>query len=106
MGNNVRAAAASLAILVFCLCAHATPVADKSKHNPEVDALAELLGIPIHEDVGPKRQKMPEYLQSVYDCLGSGSTDCLPDGTADANIVRSFLGTGTCYSQNDPKFQY
>lgn len=98
---------ASMATLVLLLCVHIsrTPVlaTENSKmksqqYAMEIDALAEVLGIPIHEDVGPKRQKIPEFLQTIYDCWNSGSTDCLPEGISDANVVRSFLGAGefTC----------
>lgn len=59
----------------------------------ELTALAEVLGIPMDEDVGPKRDKMPEFLETVYDCWRSSSGNCgMPDAASDANVVRSFLG--------------
>lgn len=66
-----------------------------SEHALELTALAEVLGIPMDQDVGPKREKMPEYLETVYDCWSSGSDNCgMPEATSDANVVRSFLGYG------------
>ena len=87
----------SAALLMILLGYHSQPVlgtTSASERAQELDALAELLGIPIHEDVGPKRERMPEYLETVYDCWSSGNTDCMPAGTSDANVVRSFLGHG------------
>lgn len=87
---------AALTVILLCCC-HCQPVFGTSRASEralEMDALAELLGIPIHEDVGPKREKMPEYLETVYDCWNSGDSNCMPEGTSDANVVRSFLGHG------------
>lgn len=93
-----QAFAATMATLhiVLLLCGNVSPVASTAKKEStlEMDALAEMLGIPIHEDVGPKREKVPEFLRTVNECWDSGSTDCLPEGTLDANVVRSFLGYG------------
>lgn len=93
-----KAFAATMAALyiVLLFCANVVPVASAAMRESslEIDALAEALGIPIHEDVGPKREKVPEFLQAVNDCWDSGSNDCLPEGTTDANVVRSFLGYG------------
>ena len=81
--------------VVLLLCTNVPGASTAKKESTlEMDALAEALGISIHEDVGPKREKVPEFLQAVNDCWDSGSNDCLPEGTADANVVRSFLGYG------------
>ncbi len=86
------AVAMSALVLAQSVCSTST----SSEHALELTALAEVLGIPIDEDVGPKRERMPEFLETVYDCWRSGSdTDCgMPEATSDANVVRSFLGYG------------
>ena len=68
-----------------------------SEHALELTALAEMLGIPIDEDVGPKREKMPEYLETVYRCWSNSDNCDMPEATSDANVVRSFLGYGECH---------
>ena len=86
-------AALYLLLLLFANIAPGATTA-KIESTLELDALAEALGIPIHEDVGPKREKVPEFIQAVNDCWDSGTNDCLPEGTRDANVVRTFLGYG------------
>lgn len=66
----------------------------RTERVPELSALAEVLGIPVDEDVGPKRERMPEFLETVYNCWSSGSNECMPEETSGANVVRSFLGEG------------
>ena len=85
----------SALVLVQSVCSTGTG----SEHALELTALAEVLGIPMDEDVGPKRERMPEFLETVYDCWSSGADNCgMPEATSDANVVRSFLGYGECPS--------
>jgi hypothetical protein len=87
------AVAMSALVLAQSVCSTST----SSEHGLELTALAEVLGIPMDEDVGPKRERMPEFLETVYDCWSSGSDNCgMPEATSDANVVRSFLGYGEC----------
>ena len=94
-----KAFAVTTAALVLLLGVYTPPVVSSTvgatEHGLELDALAEVLGIPMDEDVGPKRERLPEFLETVYDCWNSGSDNCgMPEGTSDANVVRSFLGFG------------
>ena len=85
-----------VALSALVLAQNVSSTSTSSEHALELTALAEVLGIPMDEDVGPKREKLPEFLETVYRCW-SNSDDCnMPEATSDANVVRSFLGYGEC----------
>ena len=87
----------AVALSALVLAQSVSSTSTSSEHALELTALAEVLGIPMDEDVGPKRERMPEFLETVYDCWSSDSEDCgMPEATSDANVVRSFLGYGEC----------
>ena len=90
---RIFAVAMSALVLAQSVCSTGTG----SEHALELTALAEVLGIPMDEYVGPKRERMPEFLETVYECWRSRADNCgMPEATTDANVVRSFLGYGEC----------
>ena len=95
--GNERIAVAMAAVMLV-LCVHIPAVVGntdaETERALELSALAEILGVPMDEDVGPKRERLPEYLETVYECWNTGADCGLPEGASDANVVRSFLGYG------------